>query len=253
LLLLPPRHEGTLANRVALGHASSTLLRRISPTRPAFRHRRAAIRPHTPVARRAHSLPPPARLAKAAGRCLTCRSTGRATAWHPGRAALSAYPPPRGQGVTPPRAGYLYVRPHVRARTGASSLEALAQQPQSLAHFGSAGDRLGPSRPMLCVAVSPTIPRRHHRALRAGIRQLRLGPSAGQLWLALRASVLRRAISSWARRLRYVWSARLPPCGRRNEPPSRQIRSGGSFVQLSLGQAAVHRPSVQLPASQGAA
>jgi hypothetical protein len=58
------------------------------------------------------SRPGRARLANAAGRCLTCRSTGRATARHPGREALSAYHPPRGQGAMPPRAGYLYVRRH---------------------------------------------------------------------------------------------------------------------------------------------
>jgi hypothetical protein len=183
-------------------------------------------------------------IASAAWRGLTCRSTGASTAWHLGRDPLSVHVAPRGPGAMPFRPGYLYVRPHVRARTGASSLEAIARQPQSPARFGSAGDRLGPSRPMLCVAASPTFPRRHHRALRAGIRQLRLGPSAGQLWLALRASVLRRAVP---------WSAWLAPCRRRNEPLSRQVRSGGSFFQLSRGQAAVHRPSAQLPAPHSAA
>jgi hypothetical protein len=44
---------------------------------------------------------------------LTCRSTGHATAWHPGREPLCAHLPPRGQGATPPRAGYLYVRPRL--------------------------------------------------------------------------------------------------------------------------------------------
>jgi hypothetical protein len=110
---LAARHEVTLANRVALGQAGSTLLPRVSPTRPAFRLRRAAIRPPTPAARRAHSLPPPTRLANAVGRCLTCRSTGRATARHPGREPLAVYPAPRGQGASPPRAGYLYVRQHM--------------------------------------------------------------------------------------------------------------------------------------------
>jgi hypothetical protein len=142
---LAARHEVTLANRVALGQAGSTLLPRVSPTRPAFRLRRAAIRPPTPAARRAHSLPPPTRLANAVGRCLTCRSTGRATARHPGREPLAVYPAPRGQGASPPRAGYLYVRPHVRARTRVSSLEALARQLQFLAHFGHAEPSLGPS------------------------------------------------------------------------------------------------------------
>jgi hypothetical protein len=47
-LPLAARHEVTLANRVALGQAGSTLLPRVSPTRPAFRLRRAAIRPPTP-------------------------------------------------------------------------------------------------------------------------------------------------------------------------------------------------------------
>jgi hypothetical protein len=46
-------------------------------------------------------------------RCnLTCRSTGRATARHPGREAALVHHPPRGQGASPPRAGYLYVRQH---------------------------------------------------------------------------------------------------------------------------------------------
>lgn len=49
-------------------------------------------------------------LAQSRTRRLTCRSTGRATAWHPGRAALVVYVAPRGQGPMPPRAGYLYVR-----------------------------------------------------------------------------------------------------------------------------------------------
>jgi len=40
---------------------------------------------------------------------LTHRSTGGATARHPGREASSAYHPPRGQGASPPRPGYLYV------------------------------------------------------------------------------------------------------------------------------------------------
>jgi hypothetical protein len=111
--LLAARHEVTLANRVALGQAGSTLLPQVSPTRPAFRLRRAAIRPPTPAARRAHSLPPPARLANVAGRCLTCRSTGRATARHPGREAPAVNLAPRGQGASPPRAGYLYVRQHM--------------------------------------------------------------------------------------------------------------------------------------------
>jgi hypothetical protein len=45
------------------------------------------------------------------GQCrLTCRSTGRATAWHPGRDALVVHVAPHGQGATPSRAGYLDVR-----------------------------------------------------------------------------------------------------------------------------------------------
>ena len=43
-------------------------------------------------------------------RRLTCRSTGRPTARHPGRAALFAYHPPHGRGASPRVAGYLYVR-----------------------------------------------------------------------------------------------------------------------------------------------
>jgi hypothetical protein len=50
----------------------------------------------------------------AVDRCgLTWRSTGRATAWHPGRATLSVHVAPRGQGPMPSRAGYLYVRQHM--------------------------------------------------------------------------------------------------------------------------------------------
>jgi quinol monooxygenase YgiN len=109
-LLLPPRHEGTLAARLALGHATRPRLPRVSSTRPAFRNRRAAIRPPTAAARRAHSLPPSARLANAVGRCLTCRSTGASTAWHLGREALVVHVAPRGPGATPFRPGYLYVR-----------------------------------------------------------------------------------------------------------------------------------------------
>ncbi len=45
-------------------------------------------------------------------RCLTGRSTGRATASRPGREAFLVYHPPRGQGALPSRAGYLYVRRH---------------------------------------------------------------------------------------------------------------------------------------------
>jgi len=46
-------------------------------------------------------------------RCnLTCRSTGRATARHPGREAVLVHHPPHGRGASPPRAGYLYVRLH---------------------------------------------------------------------------------------------------------------------------------------------
>ena len=123
-LPLPARHEGTLAFRLALCRPTCSPLPRVSSTRPAFPHRRAAIRPLSPVARRAHSLPLPARLANAAGRCLTCRSTGRATARHPGREALSAYHPPRGQGAMPPRAGYLYVRPHSKPPGDASTVNA---------------------------------------------------------------------------------------------------------------------------------
>ena len=40
-----------------------------------------------------------------ARRCLTYRSTGPATAWHPGRTAALVHHRPRGQGATPPRAG----------------------------------------------------------------------------------------------------------------------------------------------------
>jgi hypothetical protein len=47
---------------------------------------------------------------------LTCRSTGRATAWHPGREAHVVHVALRGQGPMPPRAGYLYVRPHESRR-----------------------------------------------------------------------------------------------------------------------------------------
>jgi hypothetical protein len=112
-LLPPPRHEGTLAVRLALGCPNCAPLPRVSSTRPAFTHRRAAIRPPRAAARRAHSLPPSARLANAAWCCLTCRSTGRATAWHPGREALAVHAAPRGQGPMPPRAGYLYVRQHM--------------------------------------------------------------------------------------------------------------------------------------------
>jgi hypothetical protein len=67
----------------------------------------------------------------------------------------------------------------------------------------------------------------------------------GQLWLALRASVLRRAVSSRARRLRYACSAWLAPCRRRYGPPPRQTHRRGIF-QLSLGNAAVHRPSASV-------
>ena len=112
-LLPPPRHEGTLATRLAHGNATCAPLPRVSSTRPAFQLRRAAIRPPIPAARRAHSLPPPARLANAAGRCLTCRSTGASTACRPGREALVVYPAPRGQGAMPFRPGYLYVRQHM--------------------------------------------------------------------------------------------------------------------------------------------
>ncbi len=45
------------------------------------------------------------RLAKAQNRRLTWRSTGPATACHPGRAAALAHHRPHGQGVTPHRAG----------------------------------------------------------------------------------------------------------------------------------------------------
>jgi hypothetical protein len=43
---------------------------------------------------------------------LTWRSTGPATAWHPGREAAKVHHLPRGQGAMPTRAGYLYVRRH---------------------------------------------------------------------------------------------------------------------------------------------
>jgi hypothetical protein len=112
-LLPPPRHEGTLATRLAHGNATCAPLPRVSSTRPAFQLRRAAIRPPIPAARRAHSPPPPARLANAAGRCLTCRSTGASTACRPGREALFAHLPSRGQGAMPFRPGYLYVRQHM--------------------------------------------------------------------------------------------------------------------------------------------
>ena len=42
--------------------------------------------------------------------CLTSRSTGPATARHPGREAAKAHHLPRGQGASPPRSGYLCVR-----------------------------------------------------------------------------------------------------------------------------------------------
>jgi hypothetical protein len=116
-LLPPPRHEGTLATRLAYGNATCAPLPRVSSTRPAFQLRRAAIRPPIPAARRAHSPPPPARLANAAGRCLTCRSTGASTACRPGREALFAHLPPRGQGAMPFRPGYLYVRQHMGSGT----------------------------------------------------------------------------------------------------------------------------------------
>jgi len=45
---------------------------------------------------------------------LTGRSTGPATAWHPGHEALCSDLAPRGQGAMPPRAGYLCVRRHVK-------------------------------------------------------------------------------------------------------------------------------------------
>jgi hypothetical protein len=117
-LPLPARHEGTLAFRLALCRPTCSPLPRVSSTRPAFPHRRAAIRPLSPVARRAHSLPLPARLANAAGRCLTCRSTGASTAWRLDREALVVHVAPRGPGATPFRPGYLYVRPHVCACNG---------------------------------------------------------------------------------------------------------------------------------------
>jgi hypothetical protein len=150
-VLLAARHELTLANRAALGQAGSTLLPQVSPTRPAFRLRRAAIRPPTPAARRAHSLPPPARLANAARRCLTCRSTGRATARRPGREAPAVDLAPRGQGASPPRAGYLYVRPHVNACIGAGSMPSLIRRssPRASVRPGSSGRHLSPCARLL--------------------------------------------------------------------------------------------------------
>ena len=165
-LLLPLRHEGTLAARLALRHATCPPLPRVSSTRPAFRHRRAAIWPLSPVARRAHSLPLSARLANAVGRCLTCRSTGRATAWHPGREALVAHVAPRGQGSIPPRAGYLYVRPHVNARTDAGSMPSLLRRssprasvrPWSSGHHLSPRARLLPASPFQVVTIGRYAP-----------------------------------------------------------------------------------------------
>jgi hypothetical protein len=128
----------------------------------------------------------------------------------------------------------------------------LAPWPRFPACFAQAGLVLSPSVATLAAFACPRTPGRHHRALRASIRQLRLEPSPGQSWLALRAGVLRRAVSSRARRLRCSWSACIAPCRRRFEPPPRHAHRRG-ISQLSLGQAAIHRPSVQLPASQGAA
>jgi len=59
--------------------------------------------------------------ARAQQRSLTGRSTGPATARHPGRDAAKAHHLPRGQGTSPPRAVYLYVRPHSEQRSSDST------------------------------------------------------------------------------------------------------------------------------------
>ena len=96
---------------------------------PAVRRPRLALAVQAALWATARARPPPGHLsaqpwqrlcagsnssvASVARRGLTCRSTGRATAWHPGRAALAVHVAPRGQGPMPPRAGYLYVRQHM--------------------------------------------------------------------------------------------------------------------------------------------
>ena len=57
--------------------------------------------------------------------CLTSRSTGPATARHPGREAAKAHHLPRGQGASPPRAGYLCVRPLNHAKSKMTNLNQL--------------------------------------------------------------------------------------------------------------------------------
>lgn len=107
-------NKGASRRRAAPGSQFVTLLRRLVSQR-GFHHRPRKSRVSGTGASPTRAIsvanlsasgyntllcPPPTR-----GRCLTCRSTGAPTACCLARAALPAYPAPRGQGSTPSSPG----------------------------------------------------------------------------------------------------------------------------------------------------
>ncbi len=149
------------------------------------------------------------------GRGLTGRSTGGATAGRLARATPFVYPAPRGQGGLPRHPGYLYVRPRGRHGPGSTCCQRASV---SLAN---------PKRTR--TEQLPLVELPSFVSISGASRRARpsfsVGAPKGQQWLALRAGVLRRAVSQWAHRTRTAWFALPSRCTRRERAAASRLES----------------------------